>query len=34
MTLQVGAGIRVKKISVLANINTEKQIGLTLIKEF
>jgi len=32
--VEVGAGVRIKKISVLANINTNKEAGVTLIKEF
>lgn len=31
---EVGAGVRIKKISVLGNINTNKEVGVTLIKEF
>lgn len=31
---ELGAGIRIKKISVLGNINTNKEVGVTLIKEF
>lgn len=32
--VQIGAGIRIKDISILVNANTNKQVGLTLIKEF
>lgn len=31
---EVGAGVRIKKISVLGNVNTNKDVGVTLIKEF
>tara|TARA_R110000782_G_scaffold184197_4_gene274431 strand:+ start:1721 stop:2329 length:609 start_codon:yes stop_codon:yes gene_type:complete len=32
--IEIGAGIRIKKISLLGNINTNKEVGITLIKEF
>ena len=34
MTLQAGAGIRIKEVSVLATIDTHSNLGVTLIKQF